>query len=80
MFLSVAVAEGGQREVELALDLLAHRAGDADAGGRRDLLQPGGDVDAVAQQVLALGDHIAKVDADAELHPPPRGQIGVAAL
>src|SRR5207248_3335467 len=67
-------------ESELALDLIAHRAGEADAGRSSDLLQAGGNIDAIAQQIAALSDHVAEIDADAEFHPPPRSQVGIVAL
>ena len=46
-------------------------------------LQAGGDVDAVAEDVVAVGQHIADIDADAELDPAlgrPGGGRGHAAL
>ena len=73
-------AEGDQRKGQLALGLLPQRAGDADAGGRRQLLQPRGHVDAVAQQVAALRHHVAKIDADSEFHALRRRQVGIAPL
>ena len=63
---------------ELVADVLPYRAGDADPAGLRERLQPGGDVDAVAINVAALGDHIAEVDADPKGDPLIVGDIGIA--
>jgi hypothetical protein len=75
-----ALAEGDESKIEFSLNLLSQRSGDANAGRGRKLLQPSGDVDAVAEQVFAFDDYVAEVDANAELHPPPQRQIGIAAL
>ena len=47
-------------------DLVAHRAGDADAAGLGQRLQPRRDIDAVAEDVVVLGDDVAEIDADAK--------------
>ena len=44
--------------------MLVRRARDRDAAGFGDALQPRGDVDAVANDILAFNQHIAEVDAD----------------
>jgi hypothetical protein len=49
------------------LDLVVHDARDADPARLGDPLQPRRDVDAVAVNVAVFDDHIARVDADAEL-------------
>ena len=41
-------------------------------------LEPGGDVDAVAEDVVVLDDHVAEIDADPELDPAGRRHVGVA--
>ena len=53
-------------------------AGDQHAAGLAQLLQPGGDVDAVAEQVVALDHHVAEIDADAEHDAPVGGRLGLA--
>jgi hypothetical protein len=63
---------------ELVLHVLEHRAGDEDAAGLGQRLQPRGDVDAVAVEVAALDHDVAEIDADAEPHLPARRQRGVA--
>ena len=50
--------------------MLAHRFRHQHAAGLAQLLQSRGDVDAVAQDELAVGDHVAEIDADAELEAP----------
>ena len=77
MFLTVCSPEVGA-ERQLALDLVVDAAGDVDAAGLGQRLQAGGDVDAVAEQVVALDHDVAEVDADPELEPPVRRQLGVA--
>ena len=53
--------------------------GEADTVRLRDAFQPRSDVDAVTHQVaVALLDHIAEMDADAELDAPFGRQSGVA--
>ena len=37
-----------------------------DAAGLGHLLQPGGDVDAIAVEIAALDHHVAEIDADAQ--------------
>ena len=51
---------------ELARNLLAHPARDADPARLGQAFQPCGDVDAVPVDVVALDDDVAGVDADAE--------------
>ena len=52
-------------------------AGEADAAGLGRRLQPRGDVDAVAEQVLSLHHDIAEIDPDAELDLPVVGQLSL---
>ena len=59
-------------------DLVAHGARDADAAGLGEHFEPRRDVDAVAKDVVVLDDHVAEIDADAELDPPRRRDVGVA--
>ncbi len=63
---------------ELPLDLIVGRAGDDDAAGLGQPLQPVGDIDAVAMDVVALDNDVAEVDADAELDPLVRRHAGVS--
>ena len=72
------LAQGLEGELELAADVVVDRPRDQDAARLGELLQAGGDVDAVAVDVLAVDDHVAEVDADAELEPVLRREGGVA--
>src|SRR5215470_16525453 len=51
---------------ETVADMVAHRARDADAARCRQPLQPRRDVDAVAINVAAVGNHVAEIDPDAK--------------
>ncbi len=46
--------------------MVAYRARDADAAGFGQCLQPCRDIDAVAVNVVAVGDDVAEIDPDAE--------------
>ena len=54
-------------EWQLGLDLIIDAAGDENAAGIGKRLQSGRNVDPIAEQVGALDDDIAEVDADAKL-------------
>src|SRR5207248_2067970 len=55
-----------ERVGELVADLVAHHPRDADAARFGQCLQPRRDVDTVAVKVVALDDHIAEIDPNAE--------------
>ena len=59
-------------------NLIAHRARDTDAAGVGDHFEARRHVDAVAKDVVVLDDDVAQIDADAELDPPRRRDVGVA--
>src|SRR6266436_3916812 len=63
--------------VQSVTDLITHRAGDADATGLGEGFEARRHVDAVAKDVVFLNDHVAQIDADAELHPPRRRDVRV---
>src|SRR5713101_1746613 len=65
---------------ELVSYLLMHSTGDADPTGFRETLEAGGDVDAVAVDLLAIHHHVAEVDADAEFHAALGREIRVFGL
>ncbi len=60
------LAEVVRLQRHLAGGVLAHAGGNADAARLGQRLQSGRDDDTVAQQVFALGHHLALVDADAQ--------------
>ena len=77
--LDALLAEILERDVFQAIaDLIAHRARNTDAAGLGQHFQARRHVDAVAKDVVALNDHIAKIDADAKLHPPRRRDVDIA--
>jgi hypothetical protein len=58
--------------------MVADRARDADAAWYRQPLQSRRDVDAVAVDVAAIGDHVAEIDADAKPQAALLGEIQIA--
>ena len=67
-----------EADVEPVADLVAHHPADADLAGLGQGFEAGGDVDAVAVDVALVEDHVAQIDADAELDPSSRRHVGVA--
>ena len=63
------LAEILERVSQLVTDLLVHRPGDADPAGLGESFQACGDIDAIAKDVVTIGDHVAKIDADAQPDP-----------
>jgi hypothetical protein len=72
-----APAEELEAVIELALDLIERAARDQEAAGFGQRFQAGGDVDAVAQEVVAVDHDVAEVDADPEFDPVGTGPPGV---
>ena len=66
MFLTRVLAQIREPDRQLFADLLAHRGADADLAGLGQRLDPGGDVDAVAEDVALVDDDVAEIDADAK--------------
>ena len=60
-------AERAVIEIELVPDLVVYGVRDANCAGLGERLEPGGDIDAIAENVVAIDDDIAKVDADPDL-------------
>src|SRR6185437_9886140 len=58
-------------------DLVAHRARDTDTARLGERFKSRRDVDAVAKDVIFLDDHVAQIDADAELYPPCRQDVRI---
>src|SRR5262249_23077269 len=71
--LCAAVAELG---VETVAHILMYSGRHADATRCRDLLQASGDIDAITEDVIALGDDVAKVDTRTERDAAPSGTVG----
>ena len=65
-------------EGELLLDLLNHVPRHTDGAGFGKLLEPCRYVHPLANPIIALDDHFAEIDADANIDPLVFGQIGIA--
>src|SRR5436853_4091096 len=65
---------------QLFADLLAHRGADADLAGLGQSLKPGGDVNAVTEDVAFVDDDVTEIDADAKADTLAFGDVGVTVL
>ena len=59
-------------EVELVPDLIVDGLRNAHCAGFGQRFEPGGDVDAVSEDIVAVDDHVAKIDADPQFETPFR--------
>jgi hypothetical protein len=64
-------------DVYLAPNLPTSIVGDTDAAGVGYSFKARGNVDAIAEDVVVIDDDIADVDADPEIDPHCRGDVGV---
>ena len=71
--LAEILKDKGQAVAHLVMD----RIGDEHPAGISQGFDPGGDVDAVAIEVVALDDHVAEIDADAQFDAAVRFDPGV---
>src|SRR6516165_11343072 len=77
--LEALLAEIAHGEIEPRLDLAVGVFRQTDGAGLGDAFQSRGDVDAVAHKVTVdLLDHVAEMDATAELDAALRWQAGIA--
>jgi hypothetical protein len=67
----------GEGERQFPPDLVVHAAAYADRTGLGELLDSCRDVDAIAVDCLVLGDHVAEIDPDPELHAAFGGKLGI---
>ena len=67
--LDALLAEVLEFERQLFHHVIVDPARDAHAARVRQALEPGRDIDAVAENIPVLQHHIADIDADAKLHP-----------
>src|ERR1700728_1233705 len=72
------LAEVGERDRELVPDVIVCRSRNAYASGLAKRLQPRGDIDAVAEDIIAVDDDIADVYAEAEYDLPLGNDAAVA--
>ena len=78
MFLTCCSPSVVECDIELVADMVVHRPRHADAAGLGQGFEPRRDVDPVAVDVVVVDDDVAEIDADAELQPPLRLDVGVA--
>ncbi|MFK4535663.1 hypothetical protein ABIA00_003846 [Bradyrhizobium ottawaense] len=76
--LEAMIAGIDQRHAEMLARLLVGLGRDRKAAGTRDRLQADGDVDIVTEYLVLIGDDVAHVDAEAELHGAVGRQMVVA--
>ena len=76
--LDALFAEVLERDVEPVAHLVPHGGGNADSVRWSELLEARRHVDAIAEDIAVLDDHVAEVDADPELNPSLRRNIRVA--
>ena len=77
--LELGLAEIADRQIEPRLHLSIGVLRKTDCAGLGDAFQSRGDIDAVAHQIaVALLDHVAEMDADAEFDAPLGRHAGIA--
>jgi hypothetical protein len=69
MFLTLCSTDVVERVGQFVSHLIPDHPADADPTGLSKGLQSRGDVNAIVENVVPFGDHIAQVDPDAELDP-----------
>src|SRR6267143_2374755 len=62
--LEVLLAQIGELDLDLALDLIVSSRGDADAAGFCDALKPSRNIYTVAENIMRLNNHVADIDAN----------------
>ena len=71
-------ARGGQSDCEVLAGFGVGLLRNRDAARGRDRLEPHRDVDVVAEQLVLVGQHVAHMDAHAEMHGSICGKVVVA--
>ena len=69
MFLDALLAHVLEDVMEPVTHLVANNSANTNAAGLGQGFEPCCHVDTIPEDVIALGDHVAEVDADAELDP-----------
>jgi len=75
--LDLLLAQILEDEGQPVADVVMHRIGDEHPAGIGERLDARGDVDAVAIEIVALDDHVAEIDADAQLDAAVRPDSSV---
>ena len=65
-------AERAVIEIELVPDVLVDGVRNANSARLRQSLEPGGDIDPVTENIVAVDDHVPEIDADPQLEPALR--------
>ena len=76
--LELALAGILEGDIELALHVLLHSSGHADAAGLGQRLQPRCHIHTITPHIVVVDDDVAEIDADAEHDPLLRRDTGVA--
>src|ERR1700690_1641104 len=71
-------AEVFEAEAQFVQNLVANDSTRANSTGFGQRLEPRGNVDAVAEDIVAIDDDVADIDADAKIDPQVRGHSGIA--
>jgi len=66
--LDLLLAEIVKGQRQFVADVIARRSRDANRARLGQRFQPGGDVDPIAEQIGAVDDNVANMDADAQPH------------
>ena len=77
MFLTACSPRSSKTHIQRRAHMFLHIAGDTDSAGLGEAFHARGHIDAVAVEIVALDDHIAQADADAQHHAVPVGGIRV---
>ena len=67
-----------KRKGSRSADVVMNRVGDEHSAGIGQGFDPRSDIYAVAVEIVALDDHVAEIDADAEFDTPFSGNVSVA--
>src|SRR6185369_6904659 len=70
---NLLLAEISKGQGQLGADLILHCTRDTNSVRLRKSLQPSGDIYGIPEEIVALHDDVADVDADAEPHLLARG-------
>src|SRR5271170_6969098 len=78
LLLEVLPPEFAKGQIKPTADLIQHLARNADAAAIGDAFEPGRDIDPVAENVGAVRDDFAEIDANAEFYAPIRWHLRIS--
>src|SRR5215472_4566346 len=67
--LDAMAAKRAVSEIELVFDLIVNCLRNAHRAGFGQRLEPGGDIDAITEDIVTVDDYIAEIDADPQFEP-----------